>query len=670
MAVLIAAGCAGGTPSGPPGAVPFTMPMPTAPPTGATQPVGHRSLGTGRALAAAAGRDVVVIVTTTGVYAASPGQPDPVLLGSFTERVGNVDVAVSPDGTSAAVLLGHPASVRMYDLSGATPVAVAQLGDGQVATVAFAPNGALIAQGPNSLLAWPDGLATPPVVLSDGVALGRAAVLADARVVVPARGTDELFVGPLEGPLAPQVVAGVADGTLADAATSPSGGLVVSIARGTDEFSRTDDLAWIDPAGWTITATGETGIRTEALTWAAIAGGAAVAGESGTTVYSAAGTLVGTAPGGSIAVMATSTGFATIGVDGSIAFWSPADLAAPIASVAGPPLVGSARVDAERVAVVGFYGHVAVWDAATGASTYADDRFATGELTSLAVSDDGWVMTGSSLGTAAVYNGRLDRVGTIDEGPRRIDAVGFVPGSHDPVTALAARVGEFAFDDSVARWSGADLTETFRVAGEGQDVAGCAFFYNRVRFSPDGSLLAIVRHTFEVELVDVATGALVHTFPPHGAAVFDVAFDDAGHLITTADDTTVRVWNVSDFTSAAEYASAPGGYTSVTPLGGGAMAVTGVVGYVSVVDVLSGAARGELPTSATRAGRPASSPDGSMLAVPALDGSVGVWSVATSTLLTTLTGPAGPVSELVFADATTLLGASQDGSLHEWTLGV
>lgn len=625
-------------------------------------------VGTGRALAAAARADATVVVTTTGVFTAPPDAGEPIRLDAFTEAVGNVDVVLGPDGRWAAVLLGHPASVRVYDLTRGTRTHTSTLADGQAARLAVTPDGTLVAQGPQNLLAWPDGPGTAPVVLVEGRPLGRAAVLADGTVVAPARDNPELLVGPPTAPLAAQPLVGVGDGRLVDAATSPSGSLVVSVARGADEFSRTDELAWVDTETWAVVRAVATGIRTEHSQWAAFDAGVAVAGDAATSVFASTGELIGEAPGGASAVYTAGSHLVTFAPDATVAFWDPAAPAAPVHTEPAPPLVGPVVAGTERVAAVGFYGHVGVWDPATGAATPTDARFATGELTSIAVSTDGWVTTGSSVGVAQVYDATLTPVGTVDEGRRRIDAVGFVPGTHDLVTALSARVGQFAFDDSVARWNGPELAEAFRIAGAGQDVPGCAFFYNRVRFSPDGTLLAHVRHTFEVELVDVATGMTVHTFPAHGAAVFDIAFDAAGHLVSTADDATVRVWNLADRALVAEYPAAPGGYTSLVPLGNGTLAVTGIVGNVSLVDTLTGAVVAELPTSAARTGRPAASPDGSLLAVPSLDGSVGVWSLADHALIATLTGPTGPVSELVFADAATLLGAGQDGTLHHWVL--
>lgn len=60
-----------------------------------------------------------------------------------------------------------------------------------------------------------------------------------------------------------------------------------------------------------------------------------------------------------------------------------------------------------------------------------------------------------------------------------------------------------------------------------------------------GSTWAVGDDTGEVQLVDVATGRVLHRLAGQSAALQDIAFDDAGNrLATSADDGTTDVWDV------------------------------------------------------------------------------------------------------------------------------
>ena len=120
-----------------------------------------------------------------------------------------------------------------------------------------------------------------------------------------------------------------------------------------------------------------------------------------------------------------------------------------------------------------------------------------------------------------------------------------------------------------------------------RQVAGCAFFRNEVRFSPDGQLMAANSHDFTVSLYDPSDGVILHTFPPHASTVTDLAFSpDGERLVTASDDSTMRVWSVADHQLLQEYATPPGGYWSMVFAGDGrSLVVSDVVGVVSVIDV-------------------------------------------------------------------------------------
>lgn len=684
--VTVLAGCSGGDAE----LVRSSLPGPGPSGPAAIEVVGHESAGFGRAVAAASldTPRATVVATTSGVYVLGDGDPRP--LDAWTALTTPIDVAIAPDGKLAAVALASPAAVRWYDLTAEPPVALAttDLGDDQLAAIEFAGNGVLVGQSGSAVLSWPGGPTHEPARLADSPAgLGRSALLPHNQVVVPLAGTDEALIGPVEGPLRSERAAWADGGTLADAQATPGGTLAFSVTDGSELFERDDTVVIVDAERWEAVGTVATGTALSATSWALSDTHVGVVGSDGAQAFRLDGSAAAPlgdppsataerVPAATTAMLGTSHGFVTIAADDSIAFWDGARLDAPIASTSVPSGARSIERMGDTVGIVSQTGEIAVWNATTGAEVLAEHRFATGEFTAVAAVDGGPVAVGSTIGKAFLFDAALAPGGTVDEAGRRIDAVAFVPGTTDLVTALAARVGQFAFDDSVSRWSpsttaspaASPTAPTTLVAGQGQDVEGCAFFYNRLRFSPDGQQLAVIRHTFEVQLVDPATGAVAHTFEPHASTVLDVAFTDDGHLVTAADDALVRVWNTGDHSLAAEYQAMAGGYQSIVALADGAMAVTDIIGTVWVVDVLTGDVRAQLPDATFRGAHLAASPDRQMLAVPTPEGGVTLWSVADQQPLATLFGPNQPVSDVTFAGPSTVVAASTDGTVHRWTL--
>ena len=373
--------------------------------------------------------------------------------------------------------------------------------------------------------------------------------------------------------------------------------------------------------------------------------------------------------------MASAGGLTNVQSDGTISFWpgvsgAPVELLAP-GRVIGPVDVASAGV---HLTAVDALGRVRTWAGADGTSESDIDAFEIGELTGVAIGADGVVAAGTTVGRVVLADTDLVDAETIvsTEEAVRVDSVAFRPGSAELATGRAERRSDLAFDDTLTLWQLDDRTPRFRSGGEAEDVPGCAFFFHRLRYTPDGELLATASHDFTVGIVDAQSGDELLRLPPRRGSILDLAFTpDGSRLAISADDNTIEVWDTRDWSMIGSLASTSGGYSAVAALpDANAIVVADVTGGLSIIALDTGAPTqvfdGLLPPRPTVV---AASADGALVASPLLDDDIGIWSSATGELLATLDGHADDVSGLAFdADGSTLVSASADGTLRSWSL--
>jgi WD40 repeat protein len=210
----------------------------------------------------------------------------------------------------------------------------------------------------------------------------------------------------------------------------------------------------------------------------------------------------------------------------------------------------------------------------------------------------------------------------------------------------------------------------FSAGGEQEEVVGCSFFYGRIRYRADGALMAVTSHDFSVQVRDVESGELLQDLPGI-STVLDVAFSpDGKHLVATYDDGTVSVWQTSDFSLAATYRAAPGGFRAIAMMPDNAtMAVADILGGVALVDVMTGAPTRPFSDATFPTSTMALSADGQLLAVPAADGAIGLWATADGARVATLTGHSAEVTGLAFSsEGDTLASSSSDGTVRTWAV--
>jgi WD40 repeat protein len=646
----------------------------------------HRAGGVGHGVKAVsdAATGTTALATTLGVFVLRADER-PVELDRFPAGSQVTDLAIAPDGRTVAVALATPAAVRWYDLTASSAAGSAELGDAPLVHIAFAADGSLAGQTGTELLVWPAGAGTEPLrptgVTGSVPALGQLTILPDGRIVTPITGTADVLVGSVsDGQVERHSVIGLDGGTLVDAQSSPAGTLAITVGRGDNDYVRADDIVVVDPATWHAGHQVATGRRTSPRDWAIFDSQIAVIVDGGAEVHHTSGAapvlLARTDNPTLVGVYASDGAIITLHYDGTAYMWAqdldspfdwiPTELSSEARFGAASPTLGSGSVS-----MVDGNGHVTSWQTATGAAFTDDDRFATGAFTSVAGNDPGsMVAVGSAGGRALLYSDQLEPLGEFADGGGRIDDVSFVTGSDDVITARSQRLNGDAFDDTVTRWDTVTSEPVFRHGGDAEPVPGCGFFYNRIRMTPDGSVMAVLSHTYEVSLVDTGTGAELHTFPPHGSTVFDAGFTPNGRrLITSADDSTVRVWDVDDLTLLADYSVANGGFNAIGILSDDTMAVSDITGTIFVVEILTGAVIATMDGSMHRSHHIAVSPDRSMIAASSGDGSIIMWSTS-GQLIGTLTGASAGVTSLTFSGNEAILASALDGSVHRWTFDV
>ena len=592
---------------------------------------------------------------------------------------------MSADGRLLAIAGESSGTVTVWDLATAQAVGAPFNAGGQIAGLELMPDGsAFVVSTAAAITRVPlDGSA--PVVLVDAAQgpLGRAAIAPDGSwIVVPVATADVVRVALWRAEGTSFVDLPAADGVNArEVFASPSGSRVgVISADAADPFQAR--LAIWDIGSGTVTGTIQLVDGAPGSRWAFGSDDRLlVADGPATTLWGPAGeqllTLDLAADIPVQSVFGISDGrFITVLQDGTIDVWDRDGGRVATLGISGTTLIDVAVApDGNTVTTVDFFGSVQRWDIAASSLSSTPPTLVVdgvGLINSVAFAPDG-----SSV-AVATSNGRVE---TLDDNggiirsfaqpSGNVDSVAFSPDSTAVASALGERLGPESFDDTVTIFDAASGGESGQFGGEAEQVSGCAFFRNEVRFSPKGDVLAANSHDFTVSLYDASTGTILHTFPAHGSTVTDLAFSPNGDLLaTTSDDSTLRIWSVADRELVNEYTTPPGGYWSLVFGGDGrTLVVSDLVGTVSVLDVDTGAVVRTFVGQKNRLAELAISPDGSLVASGADDNTVELWSTATGELLAQLPGHTAPVRTVAFsADGTRLASGSSDATVRLWAL--
>ena len=672
------------TQSGPTGSVAEIAP--DAPPTRTSNGFAVAAAdtwGDGRALAAASADDgATAVVTTASVWYVPAAAGEAVELDDDAVERAPV-VAITDDGATVATVTAEPTAVVWYDVAGATTIATAELPDGGwPERIRFVPGtDALLAETPVGPLVWsrPPVDGEPPMAPDVDSIAGTSALRASGVVITPLIGTPSLAVHRdgvtvLVEPDLPEA------GSLQRAASAPEGEFVaIEAATGATEFDRPDEIVIVDPQRYQVQATVALGRDIPSDGWDVVTDLVAIALGSRIDLVDATGATVRSlefdTDVGVQRVAGASGGLFSVLTDGRVVFWS-ADTWEPVVVHDGGRLLGPLDISADGgvATVTDSLGAIRVWSGTDGSDRGSTDRFEIGELTGVAIADDGTVAAGTTVGRVVIGDGSLSEVAQLESSaePVRVDSVAFRPGGDELATGRAQRRSDLAFDDTLTLWEVEAGAPRIRTGGEEEDVPGCAFFFHRLDYTADGSTLANAKHDRTVGIVDTATGAVTFRLPARTGSILDLAFaDDDTRLVVSADDNRIEVWDTTEWSVVNTIDSTTGGYSAlgVHP-DGTTLVVADVTGGLAAIDLRTGepllAFEGLLPPRPTEI---AIDPSGALVASPLPNHAVGIWSTDTGELLATLTGHTDGVSGLAFAaDGSLLVSAALDGTLRSWSI--
>jgi WD40 repeat protein len=605
--------------------------------------------------------------------------------GDLVERPG--PTALSTDGRLLAVTGESSGTVSVFDLATGQAIGGPFTADGPIARLAFAPDdAALLVSTVGSVTRVPFDGSGPSVLLnaSQG-ALGPAAFAPDGSwIVAPIAGEGPRValwrsegVSIVDIPFAEGVNA-------SNAVASPSGTHVGVVTDARDDPFQARLVLW-DVAQAALTGSIELGGSGAASPWAfGPDDRVLVADGSATTLWSTSGEQLPTVaadavvPVQSIFGIGDDQGYLTVRQDGTI---DVSDRDGGRLTTIGEP--GTTLVDVApapgsgTVTTVDFFGTVRRWDITGGGSSPAAAPptvvvDGVGVVNSVAFAPDGTsVAVATSTGRVETLDEAGDVIRSFEQPVGNVDSVAFSPDSTVVASAMGERRGPESFDDTVTIFDAGSGEASAQFGGEAEQVAGCAFFRNEVRFAPDGELLAANSHDFTVSLYDVSDGSIVHTFPAHASTVTDLAFSPDGDLLaTTSDDSTLRIWSVADRQLVSDHVTPAGGYWSlVFGADGRSLVVSDLVGTVSVLDLETGSVVRTFAGQKDRSAELAISPDGSLVASGADDNTVEVWSTASGELIAQLAGHTSQVRTVAFSpDGTLLASGSSDATVRMWSL--
>jgi len=188
-------------------------------------------------------------------------------------------------------------------------------------------------------------------------------------------------------------------------------------------------------------------------------------------------------------------------------------------------------------------------------------------------------------------------------------------------------------------------------------------------FSPDGTRMATTSGKGRLDVWDVATGEVLHTFSDHADEVLQVTFSpDSALLASASADERVKIWEVE---SGNLLQTLTGPVTLVSGVAFSPdvalLAATSGNGSVKVWQVADGQLIHNLTGHTDQTLSVAFSPNGSLLASTSADNSIKVWDVKSGSLLQTLSGHTDWVWRAIFSpDGNTLASASADSHIHLW----
>jgi len=296
---------------------------------------------------------------------------------------------------------------------------------------------------------------------------------------------------------------------------------------------------------------------------------------------------------------------------------------------------------------------IKLWDVATG-TELRTLRGHTGAVYSVAFSPDGKILAlGLWGGTIQLWDvAKGTEIRTLEAHTGWVSSVAFSPDGQILASGLP--------NGTIKLWDvakGAELHTLFRHKGP----------VNSVAFSPDGKTLASGSDDRTIKLWDVVTGTQIRTIEGHTGRVNSVAFSPDGKTLASgSDDRTIKLWNVATGTEIRTLRGHTGAVNSVAFSPDGKTLASGSKDdTIKLWDVATGT---EIRTFQSKwVNSVAFSPDGKVLASGSDDKTIKLWDVTTGRELRTLTGHTNWVRSVAFSpDGKVLASGSADGTILLW----
>ena len=341
--------------------------------------------------------------------------------------------------------------------------------------------------------------------------------------------------------------------------------------------------------------------------------------------------------------------------DGTLQLWEVAD------GMPGTTLIGHADAvpalafspDGALLVSGSLDGQVRLWDAASGALVRTLEGH-QGPVWRVAFSPDGATLaTGSSDDTFRLWQ--------MSDGSQRAVLEDHMGGEAALAFSPDGAILATGWENDVRLWHAAGDTLL-------RTLEGHSFWINDLAFSPDGATLASASADQTVRLWQVEDGREIHILEGTIDEVSSLAFSPDGLVLATSStDEGVMLWDrtTGQLLARSEDNQTGGGLLTLSPDGSTVASGSGTA--VQLRRASDGAPAGRLQGHTDWVRAVAFSPDGTLLASGADDGTVRLWSVNDGRLLDTLASHGAPVWSVAFSPDGALLASGDDnGFVYLW----
>jgi len=275
----------------------------------------------------------------------------------------------------------------------------------------------------------------------------------------------------------------------------------------------------------------------------------------------------------------------------------------------------------------------------------------------VAVTRDGWAVSGSADGTLKVWDlvtGRLLR--TLAGHEESVRDVAVTPDGRRAISA--------SFDATLKVWDVEAGQPVLNLAGHEGAVRAVAL-------TLDGDRAVSGSEDCTLIVWDLETGDVVHRLAGHRRAIWDVAVTDDGRwAVSVADDGQLIVWDLGSGGSVYTEAVAKRGLRAVALVPGTHRAIVGAKsGALTIWDVDESQQAGMLAESGSSVFAVAVTPEGQTAISATSDKMLHVWDLDTGALAQTLAGHDGRVWDVAITpDGRWAVSAADDATLKVWDI--